>query len=99
MYSKMAGNISADSYGACVQELQPFLKLRYLFLLITNILMQYLHNGNHLKECHLWLILKGISQNMAFHLFSRSNTFLGTVKRIDMQKIWLVSFKPLNKKD
>ena len=26
MYSKMAGNISADSNGACVQEIQPFLK-------------------------------------------------------------------------
>ena len=38
--------------------------------------MRYLHNGNHLKECHLWLILKGISQNTAFQLFSRSNTFL-----------------------
>ena len=39
--------------------------------------MRYLHNGNHLKERHLWLILKGISQNMAFHLlvFSRSNNF------------------------
>ena len=36
-YSKMAGNISADSYGACVQEIQPFLKFTYLFLLITYI--------------------------------------------------------------
>ena len=57
--------------------------------------MRYLHNGNHLKERHLWLILKGISQNTAFHLFSRSYTFLDTVRRIDMQKIWLVSFKGL----
>ena len=56
--------------------------------------MRYLHNENHLKECHVWLILKGISQNTAFHLFSRSNTFLDTVRRIDMRKIWLVSFKP-----
>ena len=37
MYSKMTGNISADSYGACVQEIQPRLKFTYLFLLITYI--------------------------------------------------------------
>ena len=37
MYSKMAGNISADSHDAGVQEIQPFLKFTYLFLVITYI--------------------------------------------------------------
>ena len=69
MYSKMANNISVDSYGACAQEIQPFLKFTYLFVLITYIKIRYLHNGNHLKECHLWLILKRISQNTAFNYF------------------------------
>ena len=75
MYSKMARNITADSYDACEQEIQPFFEIKvFIFThnLHLNIIFAY---GNHLKECHLWLILKGISQNTAFHLFSRSNTF------------------------
>ena len=67
LYSKIGFNISSGSYGVHAQVIQPFLKFPYKFPLINYILTRHSHHDIHLKECHLWPTLKGISQNTAFH--------------------------------
>ena len=66
-----------------LQVIQPILKFLYLISLIKYPQVRHLKEENHLKECHLWLTLKLIRQNNAFHrcyhsdaLFGHSYTYL-----------------------
>ena len=83
IYTKTICNIFSGRFDVHLQVIQPILKFPYLISLIKYPQVRHLKYEIHLKECHLWLTLKWIRQNTAFHqclhldaLFGRYYTYL-----------------------
>ena len=77
MYTKIVCNISSGRFDVDFQIIQPILKFPFLISLINNPQIRHLKQENHLKLCHLWLTLKWITQNAAFHRCLRSDALFG----------------------
>ena len=77
IYTKIIGNIFSGRSDVHLQVIQPILKFPYLISLIKYPQVRHLKLENHVKECHLWLTLKWIRQNTAFHRCLHSDALFG----------------------
>ena len=66
-FTKTICNIFSGRFDVHLQVIQPILKIPYLIWFIKHPKYVIWNKKNHLKECHLWLTLKWIRQNTAFH--------------------------------
>ena len=77
IYTNIICNIFSGRFDIHLQVIQPILKFPYLILPIKYSKIRHLKYENHLKECHLWLTLKWIRQNTAFHRCLHSDALFG----------------------